>query len=776
MMSLRRFGVLSCACLCAFVLAGADVRAGGEEIVVETAALVSTQPQSWIDYAVATRLDAWALGNATCLKIVDYGETTGDLVMDATTTFGTSPDHRTYSFTIGSGHGFFGIGGPKGPVTAADFKRAFERATSPAMAASIGGAPPARQHVAGIVGAADFFAGTAAEIAGIQASGNELTIELTEPDAAFRYKLALPYFCATHESAPPGFTNVPLPSAGPYFVSEASTIAAPEAQHVIVLVRNPEYGGTRVRNLGSIVWVQHGSPLAEDYVVQAPQSYTPPANVQFVATTTIGVQLLALNTSKPPFDDILVRRAAAYALDRTALSGLLGWQPTDQFMSPLLPGYADSDVYPLAGNPTTATSILAGATPSVTLCHPGGADPRVAVAQLAETQLEAVGFEVTRLQPSPYFAGIADPATCNLALLGVTPDFPDGSRILGPLFRTGSPSNFSFFSDAGFDARLDALPGIVDESTRMTELAMLDAHLSDSAAALAIGHSVRRDAFSERIGCRLLNQALFGYPVNRLCVQVAETAAPGGTVSTGGDASPAAPLQTAVTVPGGGAVTITQGQIPPSETPEYTLLEQEVQISAPEGTPENPLLLTFQLDAGLLAAAGLTIADVTVYRNGAAIAHDCAAVTAGEPCVLSRTMEPDGDGELVVRTVAASSWTFGERYDVGGGLLSPVKRPPLVNDRKAGAALPLKFGLGGDEGLSVLAAGSPSSAPATCTGFVPTGPGVPASINGGGLAYDPATQTYELVWKTDKAWAGTCRVLTIRFREGSTLTALVRFK
>jgi hypothetical protein len=34
-------------------------------------------------------------------------------------------------------------------------------------------------------------------------------------------------------------------------------------------------------------------------------------------------------------------------------------------------------------------------------------------------------------------------------------------------------------------------------------------------------------------------------------------------------------------------------------------------------------------------------------------------------------------------------------------------------------------------------------------------------------AYDAAADQYTFVWKTDKAWAGTCRWLTLRLADGS---------
>ena len=283
-------------------------------------------------------------------------------------------------------------------------------------------------------------------------------------------------------------------------------------QHTIVLLRNTNYTGDRIQNLGTIRFVQQGSPLAEDYVAAAPPSYSPPSNVQIVPTITTSVQMMALNTSRPTFASTTNRRAASYAVNRIALSGVLGWQPTDQFVSPLLPGYENSDVYPLAGNSATASSILAGETPSVTLCHDNS---RAGVAALAESQLEAVGFQVTLVNPNPpfpgnYFTYIGNPANCDIALLSVGPSYPDPSAILRPLFYGGSPTNFSFYSDSGFNARFDAAPAITPESARLHEYALLDAQIADQAPAIAMGYNLRRDAFADRIGCRIANHVLVG--------------------------------------------------------------------------------------------------------------------------------------------------------------------------------------------------------------------------------------------------------------------------
>jgi ABC-type oligopeptide transport system substrate-binding subunit len=684
-----------------------------------------------------------------------------------------SPDGMTYTFIVRPGQAF--SGGPAEPVSADSFKRAIERATSSAMAASISATPPARSFVGGIVGSSAFYAGTG-PFSGVQASGNTLTIQLSSPDPTFPKRISMPFFCATRADTPAGYTGSAPHSGGPYFVSSASAAGSPpNLQHEIILLRNTAYTGDRIQNLGTIRFVQLGSPLAEDYVFAAPGAYTPPAGVQIVPTITTTVQVMALNTSRAPFDSTPMRRAASLAVNRIALSGVLGWQPTDQFVSPLLEGYEDADVYPIAGNPTGASSILAGATPAVTLCHP---PDRAAVAALAKSQLEAVGFQVTLVNPPGYFGYIANPNNCDIALLGVSPSYPDPSAILTSLFYGGSPTNLSFYNDPALNARFDAASTMTPESDRLHEYALIDAQTADQAPAIAMGYNLRRDAFADRIGCRVANHVLVGYAVNRLCIEVTGTAAPGGApVSTGADATPSAPLQTSVSVPAGGTggeVTITQGQSDAGELPAFKLLDQQLDIDAPAQTPPAFLTLNFEIDAATLAAAGLTVATVTVYRNGVPVPSCSGAGATPDPCVASRTNDGNGDGVIVVRTSQASTWNFGGF--VASGPFQPVDAQPTLNVMSAGRTVPVKFSLGGNLGLDVFTSGYPVSQNVPCDGSDPTAPVETTSSSNSGLTYDAASGMYQYNWKTAKSWAGQCRTLILKFTDGQELRADFKFK
>jgi hypothetical protein len=111
------------------------------------------------------------------------------------------------------------------------------------------------------------------------------------------------------------------------------------------------------------------------------------------------------------------------------------------------------------------------------------------------------------------------------------------------------------------------------------------------------------------------------------------------------------------------------------------------------------------------------------------------------------------------------------------GFRPPVDGPPVVNRTAAGRAVPVKFAVGGSgpDGLPLFAAGYPSSARMDCvTGAVLDTVEETATPGSTGLTYDPGTGTYQYVWQTARPWAGSCRVLILRFRDGTEARAWFR--
>jgi predicted extracellular nuclease len=110
------------------------------------------------------------------------------------------------------------------------------------------------------------------------------------------------------------------------------------------------------------------------------------------------------------------------------------------------------------------------------------------------------------------------------------------------------------------------------------------------------------------------------------------------------------------------------------------------------------------------------------------------------------------------------------------GFFPPVDNLPTINTAKAGSAIPIKFSLGGDEGLGIFADGYPASTQISCGDGTVMGDNQPAVTAGSSsLSYDPITDTYNYVWKTDKGWSGTCRQLVVVLTDGTTHVANFKF-
>ena len=50
------------------------------------------------------------------------------------------------------------------------------------------------------------------------------------------------------------------------------------------------------------------------------------------------------------------------------------------------------------------------------------------------------------------------------------------------------------------------------------------------------------------------------------------------------------------------------------------------------------------------------------------------------------------------------------------------------------------------------------------------------TAGGSALSYDATADQYVYVWKTDKAWAGTCRQLVVQLKDGTARRANFKFK
>jgi Fibronectin type III domain/Cellulase (glycosyl hydrolase family 5)/WD40-like Beta Propeller Repeat len=244
----------------------------------------------------------------------------------------------------------------------------------------------------------------------------------------------------------------------------------------------------------------------------------------------------------------------------------------------------------------------------------------------------------------------------------------------------------------------------------------------------------------------------------------------GGEASTGSDPTPSQPLTTTVEVPPGtegGPITIAQTTVDKSAPAGYSFLGQQIEITAPDATQDQPLRLTFTLDPTI--ASGQTPTSIQIFRTENGVTEgpipNCTALGAfPDPCVSSRGYVNGTDIQVTILASSASAWNFGVVPYQFSGFFSPVTNPPTLNSFKAGSTVPVKFSLHGNKGLAIFATGYPKVQPISCATRASTGSLTSAS---GTLAYDRKRDIYTFSWKTTKSWAGTCRQLIVRLNDGT---------
>ena len=165
-----------------------------------------------------------------------------------------------------------------------------------------------------------------------------------------------------------------------------------------------------------------------------------------------------------------------------------------------------------------------------------------------------------------------------------------------------------------------------------------------------------------------------------------------------------------------------------------------------------------------------------VYLNGSATATAGATDTGSG--IATQSCGPVDTSTVGTKTVictatdnsgntATASATYQVIYNFTG-FFDPVKNPPIINEMNAGRSVPLKFSLGGNQGLAVFAAGYPKSTQIPCDTFNPVDSLEGTTLGSNSFSYDPVTGIYTYVWKTEKSWAGTCRQVSVQFIDGQT--------
>jgi hypothetical protein len=140
--------------------------------------------------------------------------------------------------------------------------------------------------------------------------------------------------------------------------------------------------------------------------------------------------------------------------------------------------------------------------------------------------------------------------------------------------------------------------------------------------------------------------------------------------------------------------------------------------------------------------------------------------------ITATVTDKDGDsGTKTLQVQVIFDWN---------GFFQPVDNDNL-NVARAGSAIPIKFNLGGYQGLAIFYVGDPNSYPnsskVNCSAINEDLDTIEETVNAGGssLTYDFSANQYVYVWKSDKAWAGTCRRLDVKLIDGTTHSAFFKW-
>jgi ABC-type oligopeptide transport system substrate-binding subunit len=356
------------------------------------------------------------------------------------------------------------------PITAHDFIYSLERALRPET-----GSPVAVDYLGDIVGAADFAAGRADGVSGLVAiDEHTLQIEIDAPKAYFLSKLTYPTAFVVDreqiETDGDGWLRRPNGS-GPFVLETLS-------RERIVLARNERYYGDAPALERVEFIISGGAPMTmyenglldvvdvPSFEIERVLDPYNPLYAEHQVNPDLSVQYLAFDVDTPPFDDPLVRRALAHAIDKERLAGMVlrgTAAPAKGILPPGMPAY-NTELAGLAYDPQRARELLAesrygaaGDLPDVVLVVSGtsGYMDRVTRAVVAMVE-ENLGIEMMVEQVEwSYFLRDMNERRYALFSSGWIADYPDAQNFLDLLFHSGSTQNRTGYANAEVDRLLE---------------------------------------------------------------------------------------------------------------------------------------------------------------------------------------------------------------------------------------------------------------------------------------------------------------------------------
>jgi len=488
---------------------GSEPEKGGEITIVYKDDLATLDPAIGYDWT------NWPAIKLVFDGLLDYDSGTAIQPRIAAALPEVSADGLTYTFKLRQGVKF--SNGRE--LTADDIVYTMTRVLDPKT-----GSPGAGFFV-GIQGAQEFIDGSAASVEGIKAvDPSTVQFTLTSPDVTFLNKMALNFAFIVPkeevEKAGENFGHAPV-GTGPFILKEWTA-----GQH-LVFDRNPNYffeGRPFLDKVTIEVGVEPDVALLRLEKGEIQLMGDPPPGADWTRISadpawkdrieveaTVNTTYIAINTGMPPFDNVKVRQALNYAIDKQRIVQLLNGRATvaNQVLPPLMPGY-DSSYTGYEYNPDKAKSLLAEAG------FPNGfetsieciaVDPQPKLCESFQQDLDKVGIKLT-------INTLAAPNVIDDAGNGKTPlvwsgglawtqDYPDPDDFYSPILGCDSNVaggwNWSRYCNETVHARSKELLSMTDREARMAAYKELFKTLMDDAVWVPVINGQYTVAHSDKL-------------------------------------------------------------------------------------------------------------------------------------------------------------------------------------------------------------------------------------------------------------------------------------
>ena len=389
-------------------------------------------------------------------------------------------------------------------VTAQDFVYSWERAVSPAT-----GSDTAMTYLSDIVGVSEMAAGLDDHISGLKVI-NDLTLEVTidAPKPYFILKLTYPTaFVVDLNNVEKGGDWYRQPNGtGPYKLIEWTSFER------IVYEANPDFylGAPSIPYVILNLYAGDPQRLYETDEVDITGVYSierfldpaEPLHDELISGVGLCTGYVVFDTTRPPFDDVNVRKAFSMAFNRQQyIDIVMGGHalPAVGLYPPGLPGFS----YELKGlpyDPEQARELLkqskygsAQGLPPIVYTDAGiGSNVSADVAAMAEMWQKNLGVTITveNIEPNFFSEQVYSGNHGQLLSSGWCADYPDPENFADILFHTGSNQNSGGYSNPALDAILEQARVEQDVTKRIGLYQQAEQMLVDDAPVLFTTHSL----------------------------------------------------------------------------------------------------------------------------------------------------------------------------------------------------------------------------------------------------------------------------------------------